>query len=206
MATFNGFTIVTMPVLPTAPKSIEWGKSNKVGLTDSPFTGQQQIQDWNNSWPEISLSYAAIPELYGPQWDAFMMALRGSANIFQFGNPRILRPLGTGLGSPLVDGSSQTGYTLATKGWTASAQGVLLPGDPIQIGFRMYWVTATANASGAGKVTLSIWPNIRESPLDGTVINLQNTKGVWRLKSNNPKLTTTVGGIYSVTFEAREAI
>jgi hypothetical protein len=206
MATFNGFTIIPLPANPPAPKSVEWVASNAVGSTTSPFTGQQQISNWNAAWPEISLSYASIPQSYGPGWAAFLMALQGSGNIFQFGDPRITKPQGSASGTPLVNGANQTGFTLATRGWTPSASGVLLPGDPIQIGFRLYWNMTVANANGSGDVTLNIWPNIRESPLDGTVIATSNTQGVWRLKQNAPKWTQSVAGIYSVTFEAREAI
>ncbi len=128
MATFNGFTIIPLPSLPPAPKSIEWRANNAVGVTTSPFTLQQQIQNWGNSCPEISLSYASIPQIYAPQWTAFEMALQGMGNIFQFGDPRLLKPQGSGVGSPLVNGANQTGYSLATRGWTPSANGVLLPG------------------------------------------------------------------------------
>jgi hypothetical protein len=206
MATFNGYTIIPLPSSPPAPRSIEWSAANIVGATASPFTGQQQIQNWGAGWPEISLSYASMGQSLGPAWTAFLMALQGAANIFQFGDPRITKPQGTGAGTPLVNGANQTGYTLATRGWTNNAVGVLLPGDPIQIGFRLYWNLTPANADSSGHSTLSIWPNIRESPLDGAVITLNNTQGVWRLNNNKPRWTQSPGGIYAVTFEAREAI
>lgn len=206
MATFNGFTIIPVPSTPPAPKSIEWSVPSIVSVTTSPFTAQQQIQDWQASWMELSLSYPPMSNDTAQAWISFIMLLRGSANIFQFGDPRMLAPRGSGLGTPLVDGGAQTGYSLATKGWTAGSAGVLLAGDWLQIGFRLYKNLVDANADGSGKATLSISPPIRESPLNNTAINLTNTKGVFRLKQNAQRWMQSTGGLYTLTFEAREAI
>ena len=43
-------------------------------------------------------------------------------------------------GSPVVSGANQTGYSLVTRGWLPSTRSLLLPGDHIQIGYRLYKV------------------------------------------------------------------
>jgi hypothetical protein len=205
LATFNGFTIIPLPTVPACPKSIEWATQNVVAMSRSPFTGQQQIYNWQSSWLEASLSYQPMTNVQFQPWGGFLMGMQGIANIFQFGDPNMLKPMGSGSGSPLVDGANQTGYSLATRGWTAFAAGVLLPGDWLQIGYRLYRNVGVVNADGSGHATLTIWPNIRESPLDGTVITLNNTQGVFRLKKNTPGWSVKPGPIYSVTFEITDA-
>lgn len=208
MAVFNGVTIIPMPSTPPAPKHIEWSFENIVGRIVSPFTGQEQVQNWQASWPEASLSYPPMKNATFQPWAAFLMALQGAANILQFGDPLMTAPRGTGSGTPVVNGAGQTGYSISTRGWTASANGVLLPGDYLQIGFRLYRYVGTVplNANGSGVAIAAIWPNIRESPLDGTAISLNNTQGVWRMKNNAPKWAVSPGGIYLVTFEIKEFI
>ena len=43
MATFNGWTIITLPSDPPAPASIDFTLQDLVATVDNPFTGQQQI-------------------------------------------------------------------------------------------------------------------------------------------------------------------
>lgn len=75
--------------------------------------------------------------------------------------------------------AAQTGYSLATKGWTAFAGGVLLPGDWLQTGYWLYRNLAVANADGSGHATRSIWPQIRESPNDGDTIVTSKHEGAF---------------------------
>jgi hypothetical protein len=92
------------------------------------------------------------------------------------------------------------------KGWTANAVGVLLPGDWIQIGYRIYRTLAIATADGTGKLVLSIWPQLRESPADGDIIALNNTRGLWRLAANARKWSVTGSRMYGMEFDIREAL
>jgi hypothetical protein len=80
---------------------------------------------------------------------------------------------------------------------------VLLPGDYLQVGFRLYR-TLTQYNGGTG--VLEIWPQIRESPLDGTAVTVTNTQGLFRLKSNARKWSVSEAKMYGLQFDAREAI
>jgi hypothetical protein len=206
MPTFNGWEIISLPTTPAAPATVEFTAQDVVAVSISPFSGQQQTQDWQASYLEASISMPALTHAQAQQWIAFLMSLRGQANVFQFGDPLAAVPRGSALGTPLVDGAGQTGYLVATKGWTASAAGVLLPGDWIQIGYRIYRTLAIATADGAGKLVLSIWPQLRESPADGAAITLTNTKGLWRLMENARKWSITGSRMYGMQFNIREAL
>jgi hypothetical protein len=207
MSSFNGWNILSMPSDPSAPATIDFSATDIVALSTSVFTGNQQIQDWQQGWLEASVSMPPLTHPQAQQWIAFMLGLRGQANVFQLGDPLAVAPLGSGAGSPLVNGAGQTGYSLATKGWTPGAAAVLQPGDWLQIGLRLYRTTlAVVNADSSGNAVVNIWPPLRESPADATVVQLNNTQGLWRLKSNTRKWSITAARLYGLQFEIREAI
>lgn len=87
---------------------------------------------------------------------------------------------GTGTGTPLVNGASQTGSSIITDGWTASST-VLRAGDIILIGAltTVFDVTADATTNGSGQVTISINPPIFSggSPADNAAITRNNVAG-----------------------------
>jgi hypothetical protein len=140
-------------------------------------------------------------------WIAFFMALRGQANVFQLEDSLAIAPQGSGAGTPLVNGASQSGFTLNTKGWTAGASGVLKPGDWLQIGYRAYRVILSqVDANGSGNATINIYPPLRESPSDGDSINLNNVKVLMRLKTNARKWSETAARVYGFQFDCREAL
>lgn len=206
MSTFNGWTIYTLPAFPAAPRSVEWNFIDTVGDSTSPFSGQQQIYDWSASWIEGSITYQKMKDADARAFTAFLKSLHGIAGVFSFGDPLRSKPRGSGAGSPEVSGSGQTGYALNVKGLTPSASGVLLPGDQFSLGLRLYENLGTVNADGSGNATLSIWPQIREPPADGTALVLTNPSGLFRLKSNTRKVSYDETKLYAITFEVREAL
>jgi hypothetical protein len=95
------------------------------------------------------------------------------------------RTVGTQGGTPLVDGASQTGSSLITKGWTNSVSNVLRAGDVITIAgvyavnpvtklttgrLQQFVITANANSGlSTGPATLSISPPITVTGTTQTV-------------------------------------
>jgi hypothetical protein len=206
MLTFNGWNIVPTPTAPSAPASMEFMAEDTVAVSISPFTGQQQVQDWQASFLEASVSLPPLTHIQAQAWIAFLLSLHGQANTFQLGDPLAVSPQGNANGTPLVDGAGQTGYTLNLRGWANGAQFVLMPGDWIQIGYRLYRTIYCPYADDTGRLALSIWPQLRESPPDGAVVILNNTKGLWRLQQNQRKWSITAARVYGIQFDIREAI
>ena len=205
VGTFNGASIVQMPASPV-PQSVELGAQDTVAISTSPFTGQQQVQDWQASWLTGTITMPPLTNTQAQTWIAFLLQLRGQANVFQFGDPIARAPQGTGAGVPVVNGAGQSGYSLATRGWTANATGVLLAGDWLQIGYRLYRCLDATNADASGYASVPIWPQLRESPADGVALVLTQTKGLWRLGANLRKWSASNARIYGLTFEFREAL
>lgn len=75
-----------MPSIP-APASIEPVSQNIVGASTNPFTGQQQIQDWQASYLELSVTMPPLePTVDGPAWVDFLISCQGQACVFQIAN------------------------------------------------------------------------------------------------------------------------
>jgi hypothetical protein len=207
MPTFNVWNIISLPTTPSAPATIDFTATDIAAVSISPFTGQQQVQDWQQGWQEWSVSMPPLPPASARAWVAFLKGLRGQVNVFQLGDPLAVAPRGSGAGTPVVNGAGQKGFTLNVRGLTPGASGVLLIDDYLQIGYRLYSVTLSdVDADGSGNATINIWPSLRESPADGDALILNNTKGLWRLKSNARKWSETTARVYGVQFDIREAL
>ena len=218
IGTYNGASIVQTPASPV-PKSVQFKAQEIVAVSASPFTGQTQIQDWQAGWLEASVT---LPPMTLPQaqaWVAWLLQLRGQANVFLFGfsdgrytqgsagaaaggllaslpdpngDPGAIGPIPSGAtGSAVVADSgatAQTGFRLATRGWPANQPSLLLPGDWLQVGYRLYRTLDAVSSDGNGKATLDIWPPLREPVPDAT-----------------PEVFNE-GLIYGFQFDMREAI
>lgn len=213
--TVFGRTLVTLPSNPPAPTRIEYRAIDIVGANRSPYTAQRQGFNWKQGWMEWSVSYPPMLDTYSQDWIAFLLQLQGTTNVFQIGDPRKSSPRGSGLGAPYVLGvnPSQT-YFLGSAGWTPNAAGVLLPGDYLQVGYRLYRATAQVDADSMGQAVIPIWPPIREVPNGGSgsppeydTIVLNDTKGLFELKSNSRSWMLDVDRYYKqIVFEIREAL
>lgn len=214
MATALGWNLITLPTSPLAPASIDFSATDIIAVSSNPFTGQQQTYDWGGALLEASVSMPPLTHIQAQTWIAFLLSLKGTANVFQFGDPLARNPqAGVVGGTTVVNGAGQTGRRLNTKGWPAPLSGpypwVLRPGDWIQIGYRIYRnLTAQiiTDPGGVGLVTLDIWPPLRESPNDLDPIVITNTNGLFRLKSNQRKWSMTASRTYGIQFDIREAL
>lgn len=95
-----------------------------------------------------------------------------NADIFKSGGSGFTKINVPDYGTPLVNGASQTGATLAIDGLDSAPQA----GDAFKIAGVDLIYTVTANASvSSGGATLSINPNLATSPADDAVITFLST-------------------------------
>lgn len=180
-----------------------------VAVSQSPYSGAQQVYDWGGQWWEFEFGFPPLKAADASEVIAFLLKLNGREGTFLIGDPTRTAPRGSAPGTPLVDGGSQTGNELDTKGWTASQSNILRAGDWIQLGTnssaRLYQVLDDTNSDGDGKSTLTIWPDLRSSPSDEATIYTSDTVGVFRLKEAPP---WDVSGptLHQFTFSAVEAL
>lgn len=206
----NSVSLIAMPTSP-GPRSIDFTIKDAVSTVASEFTGQVQAQQWPGA--EMWAGTFALPGMTRAQasnWIAFLMQLRGMANAFQLGDPLNATPLGTPSGTPVVNnslaanGNVAMSQTLTTSGWTASTSGLLLPGDYIQVGYRLYRVLDDVTSDGSGNNTVGIWPSLRETPTNGATIITSNTQGLFRLAMNERKFSFDVTLLTHMSFSFQE--
>jgi len=121
---------------------------------------------------------------------AFLLRLRGQSGRFYGGDVTYSSPRGVATGTPLVNGASQIGSTLNTKGWTTGVTGILLAGDyiayDVSSGLRqLHMVVVDANSDGSGLSTLTIEPPIRESPAANETVIIASPTCVMALSSDD---------------------
>jgi len=181
-----------------------------VGVSSSPFTGQQQVYKHQGQWWEAEVSLPPMKRDEAEQVVSFLIKMNGQYGTFLMGDFLSTAPRGIGTGTPLVNGASQAGDELVTDGWTVSTTGILKAGDWIQLGSAststLHKVLDDVTSDGSGNATLNIFPNLRSSPGDNAVITISSPKGRWRLASNETDYAIDNASIYGMTFACIEAL
>jgi len=181
-----------------------------VGVSSSPFTGQQQVYKHQGQWWEAEVSLPPMKRDEAEQVVSFLIKMNGQYGTFLMGDFLSTAPRGIGTGTPLVNGASQAGDELVTDGWTVSTTGILKAGDWIQLGSAststLHKVLDDVTSDGSGNATLNIFPNLRSSPDNNAAITISSPKGRWRLASNETDYAIDNASIYGMTFACVEAL
>lgn len=176
--------ILTFPSI--LPDSVEWVLVSNTANHVSPSNRATQTLELPGT------RWAATLRLQDRKKDderelmAFLAELRGAAGRFYLYDHSHPNPRGTPAGTPLVDGASQTGKTLNTKGWTPSATGLLKKGDYIGFNNELRMVmddSVDADVGGLAAITLDA--PIRVSPANNDPIVTDKPKAVMRLVDDN---------------------
>lgn len=186
---------------------------NVIGVSTSPFNFKQQVHQYSGQRWEADITLPRMNREDAEQWVSFLMSLYGQKGTFLLGDPLGGTARGsasTAAGTPVVNGASQTGGTLAIDGLPASASGYLKAGDYIQLGSgstsQLYKVLADADSNSSGEASLDIYPNLRSSPSDGATVIVSNAKGLFRLASNETSWNINNLAFYGITFGAIESL
>jgi len=190
----------------TSYQSARMTARSVVGITQSPFTGSQQVQKHQGQWWEFDCKLTPMVRADAEKWVSFMISLNGMQGTFLLGDPLGATARGVASGTPLVKGASQTGNSLITDGWTASQTGILKAGDYFQLGSgsssKLYKVLADANSDGSGDATFDIWPSINTAVADNSALTISSAKGAFRLASNEIGFDLQLAQQYGLAFSA----
>lgn len=153
----------------------------------------------------IKLSFANRSVSEYRQIEGFMDAQHGQAETFTIVLPG--SPQGTWLGSPVVDGAAQTGYTLNLRGFTASQTGVIKAGDIFKTAnvAKVYRAVADANSSAGGLVAVTLNCQLVASPADGETITFSSVPFTVASTSDNVESAYAAAMIGSMSVELIEA-
>lgn len=197
--------------LPTSqePREITIRARSVVGLSESPFTLEQQVQAMAGERWEADIVLPPMTRADAEDWIGWLTALNGQEGTFLMGDMVNTSVRGTWAGSPLVNGAHAARVkSIAMDGFTAGA--TVKRGDWAQIGTgsssRLYKVVQDATANGSGVLTLEIWPGLRASLADNASLDITSPVGVWRLASNVREWTIGLARMYGLRFSAVEAL
>jgi hypothetical protein len=188
------------------------GAENAVGISQSPFTYEQQVVVHPGQRWTASVTLPPMKRQDAEPWIAFLMSLKGPIGTFRLPIPDYPGPRGsanTTPGTPLVNGASQTGSTLNIDGLPINTVGYLLPGDYFKLNTvspQLYKVLSQVDSNASGQATVDIWPNLRTSPADNAVFRLANIEGLFRLKSNIQQWEINNISSYGISFDCVEAL
>lgn len=198
---------VSFPLTPPTSykhSQIEWIENNIIGVGVSPYTAQQKTQDWLGDFWSIRVQLDVADREDAAQWIAFLSKLQGRLGTFYYGDILTATPQGAAGGTPLVDGASQVGHSLNIDGCTPSVQ-FLKAGDRIQIENALYRVQNDVTANGSGECTLDVWPSLRGHSNNAS-ITTADAKGIFRLTSNTIEEIQGRSKLWTIGFEATEAL
>lgn len=172
------------------PTSVSMILVSQTGLFASPLIASAQTiardNKWNANYTFNNMRNDDRADLLGT-----VASLRGQDNRLRvpvFDNPK----RGAYGGTPLVDGASQTGFSLNIKGATPNVTNWIRKGDYFSVfvgsEHELKMIDTDANSDGAGLVVLSFVPKLRFSPADDAVIfvedgTLQKPQGIFMLQS-----------------------
>lgn len=197
----------------TGIAGIELRAINAVAYSQSPFTFAGQAHAYSGQTWQADVTLPPMNRDDAEEWVSFLISLRGQFGTFLLGDPAALTPRGlaaTLAGTPVVNGAGQTGGSLNISGASRNKVNWLRAGDYLQIGTgsdsRLYKTLTNVSTDNNGECTVDLWPHIRTAPANGTSIITSNTKGVFRLASNETSWSINEASIYGITFGAIEAI
>ena len=177
-------TILTFPGI-RRPSGASYRLRGNTQTHRSPLDGTVQTLEMPGAVWELTVSWESLNSDDIRVLAAFLANLRGSAGRFYYSPASWSPRRATGGGSPLINGASQSGSTLATDGWTASGQamrtGDWLSYEDTLFRRRLHMVTADTNANGAGQASLPITPPIRRAGADNGAVEIVEPSGVFRL-------------------------
>ncbi len=198
------------PPSPLPLRSVRWQLNTPTQVNRSEWTGARQavIIAGAARWSASGEMKPIIKQSNAESWQAFFIALRGQANVFQL---RAVEAQQTASANPTVNGGSQTGNTLNLTGLSGSVASTFLPAGskmtiPFSDGTCQLVVLTSALVVGASTTgTATIEPRLRKSPANAATVEVQYPYALMALTSDVTGWTVDRGQLYGFAFEAEEA-
>lgn len=200
--------MITYPLTPPATfcaMAVNVRSINTAGQTSAPFSGFEQVQEWNGGRWEMEITFPPCSPSVGEEIVGFIESLRGMFGTFRIGPPNKSRPRGAAnvnAGNPTVFGAQQSGLTLglATTG-LGNVKRYLRAGDFLELpygnSYGLYRVVRDADLIG-NRALLNIWPRLRGVPNHADPVTVINPRGMFRLSTDEPRHEVDEEGTYRI--------
>jgi len=182
-------------------------KSVQPTLVSRAISGRRQVRQIGGQFWQMTASFPPLTRAEFAPIYAFIIAQRGQYGSFALTPPIVSTGQGDLLGTPLVNGGSQSGRSLITDGWNASTLN-LKAGDFIKLSGhdKVYMITADSTADGTGNATLSIEPALIETPSDNETLTVSAVPFQVALAGEVQEFETGTTGLFSIELEFEEVI
>jgi|TARA_R100001510_G_scaffold57340_1_gene65077 hypothetical protein len=199
--------------LPTAPafSKARWTLKRATAMSESPFTGQQQVFDYGYALWTATLTLPPMMREQAANWEAFMMKLHGRKGTFLLGDPDAKTIQGGATTSATLDGAISVGdFTISINTNNANLTNIFKAGDYIQIGTagasKLYMIVDNATSNSSGIASVNIEPAIKTAASDGAAVDYTEAQGVFRMDSADLGWDTNEVSRYGITFSCTEAL
>lgn len=193
--------------MPTSPAftTSDWGIRRVVAVSESPFTGQTQVQKYAKAQWYATLSLPPMKRSDASQWQSFFMELEGRANTFLLGDPDAKTVMGnTAPTSISVASSKAIGTTVVNLNIGTGKQ--LNKGSYLQFGTgassRLHMVTNDNSTNG----NVNIQPPLKDAITTGTSVIFSSARGLFRMDTNELTWSANELSNYGITFSCSEAL
>lgn len=200
---------------PSTPGFIQsrWSLQRAVGHTMSPFSGNQQVQEYDLALWKASITLPPMKRSQASDWVAFFVRLHGRRGTFALGDPDGQTLQGVCPSATLSSNVAVGDFDLPLSVGNVSASGTyndaFKAGDYVQLGSggnrKLYMVVATVNAS-SGALTLEVEPRLKAAGSSGDTVVLASTKCIMRMDTNELGWDADHVSKYGLSFSCTEAI
>lgn len=201
---------LTVPSSPYYSKST-WSLQRKTALSVSPFSGVQQIYEYDYALWTATLTLPSMKRVDAANWQAFILKLHGRKGTFLLGDPDARLPRGNISGGVTLGANASVGdYTITLSTAQTSQVNVFRAGDYIQLGSagtsKLYMIVDNATSDGSGNVDVNIEPPIKTAGTSGDTVVYNNPKGLFRMVSPETDWDADDVGKYGISFAVMEAL
>jgi len=187
------------------PSSSTWELVTNTKKFQSPITNAVQTATRKGSLWKADLQFNNLQTDDRAEMQAFLTKLNGQEHRFTL-HDHAYTMRGSGGGTPLVNGGSQTGASIVLDGATASVTNWLKAGDYLSFNNQLFMATADTNSDGSGNVTVAIAPPLRTSPSDDAAVDITAPiSGVFMLAST-PSWSSSPGVFSNFTLSCVEDV
>jgi hypothetical protein len=194
--------LITMPTSP-AFQSSNFGIRRAVGVSESPFTGSQQVQVYPKAQWFATLTLPTMSKTQAREWVNFFVLCEGRRNTFLLSDPDYKSINGTAT-TAAVAANKDTGTTVVNL--TIGTGKTLNKGSYIQFGTgassRLHMVVDDNTSNG----NVSIQPPLKDPITTTTTVTIASPVGLFRMDNNELAWDADHLSRFGVSFSCSEAL